>query len=301
MLKITHNGGFFSCCSIRLLRIIDFYNKYKKLPDIVDSSEQFLIYKKENINDDITFSYFEHYSNINFPENIYKFINTNDNEKQLGEISGSIEINTLNGLDKDNYTYIEYNTDSIIRKEPQFLPYNEIDFNIIPFIKKYFTPSKNIYDIINKIEEKYNIDYSNLCVLFYRGNDKICETLIESYENFLIKANQIKNKEPNIRFLIQSDEIEFYEFMLKEFPDSLFFKDEIRTINKNITMSVDKINTNVNNEFSKYFLAIIIIMSKCKYIICGSGNCDIWIIHYRGNTQNVFQSLNLKWIDNLNL
>ena len=41
MIKITHSCGFFSCCSVRLEMIINYTNKNKKLPDIVDSSEQF--------------------------------------------------------------------------------------------------------------------------------------------------------------------------------------------------------------------------------------------------------------------
>ena len=36
-------------------------------------------------------------------------------------------------------------------------------------------------------------------------------------------------------------------------------------------------------------LAITIIMSKCKYIVCTTGNCSIWIMLYRGNVDNIFQ------------
>jgi hypothetical protein len=45
--------------------------------------------------------------------------------------------------------------------------------NIIPVVKKYFSPSKGIIDIINNIEQKYNLIHNNICVLFYRGNDKL--------------------------------------------------------------------------------------------------------------------------------
>ena len=38
-------------------------------------------------------------------------------------------------------------------------------------------------------------------------------------------------------------------------------------------------------------------MSKCKYIICGSGNCSIWIMFYRENANNVFQNLNGEWLN----
>ena len=53
---------------------------------------------------------------------------------------------------------------------------------------------------------------------------------------------------------------------------------------------------NKNYDFSKYYLAITLIMSKCKYIICGSGNCSMWIMLYRGNNNNVYQNLNNKWL-----
>ena len=92
---------------------------------------------------------------------------------------------------------------------------------------------------------------------------------------------------PNILFLIQSDETEFINFMSKQFKNnSFYFKDEIRHIQKCDT-NVDILMQYTNYEFSKYYLAITVLMSKCKYIICGSGNCSIWIMLYRGNNNNV--------------
>ena len=77
---VNHNGGFFSCCSVKLDNIIEFINKNKRPPTTVDSSQQFNLYKKGP--GDITYEYFEHYNNItditiNYPINykhIYQFI-----------------------------------------------------------------------------------------------------------------------------------------------------------------------------------------------------------------------------------
>ena len=57
MIKIDHNAGFFSCCSVKLNMIVDFIHSNKSLPDIVDSSKQFILYKNDK-NIDITFDYF---------------------------------------------------------------------------------------------------------------------------------------------------------------------------------------------------------------------------------------------------
>jgi roadblock/LC7 domain-containing protein len=59
--------------------------------------------------------------------------------------------------------------------------------------------------------------------------------------------------------------------------------------------TVDNLSVERKNEFSKFYLAITIIMSKCKYIICTSGNCSLWIMFYRENANNVFQNLNDDW------
>ena len=45
MIKISHNSGFFSCCSVKLTEIVKFINLNKRLPDHVDSSKQFRLYK----------------------------------------------------------------------------------------------------------------------------------------------------------------------------------------------------------------------------------------------------------------
>ena len=258
MIKTEHNAGFFSCCAVKLTQIVDFINSNKKLPDSVDSSEQFKWYKNDkNKNNDITFDYFENYNNIK-------------------------DVNIIHPI---NYHW-----------EHQYKNYNDLDYKCItPLIKKYFSSSVEINKIINNIEKKYNLIYENICVLFYRGNDKNTETKKCSYNEYLNYAKQLLKKNAKIVFLIQSDETEFIKFMTNNFPNNTFyFKDEIRHMKK-CNSTVDIKMSFQNYEFSKNYLGITIIMSKCKYIICGSGNCDEWIMLYRGNNKNVIQNLDGYW------
>jgi hypothetical protein len=259
MIKIIHNAGFFSCCSVKLHKIVEFINSNKRLPDNVDSSEQFKWYKNDKNKDkDITFDYFEHYLNI-------------------PDVNIIHPINYHNYYQLINYAYLDYKC-------------------ITPLIKKYFSPSAKINEIINNIEKKYNLIYENICVLFYRGNDKNRETKTCSYDEYLNCINYLlKKTNQKLVFLVQSDETEFIEFITHKFPNnSFYFNDEIRHMKK-CDDTVDKKMSSQNYEFSKKYLAITIIMSKCKYIICGSGNCDKWIMFYRGNNKNVIQYLNGTW------
>jgi hypothetical protein len=157
-------------------------------------------------------------------------------------------------------------------------------------MNKYFSPSKNVCNYINILENKYNINYSNLCVLFLRGNDKVTEVNIPTYTEYIEQATKLYENNKNIQFLIQSDEIEFIQEISKKFPNnSFYFKDEIRTINKNSSKVIGCENKELNFEYAKIYLAITIIMSKCNYIICSSGNCSLWILLYRGHTNNLYQ------------
>ena len=247
MLKITHNAGFFSCCTVRLCHIVNYFNINKKLPDVVDTSQSFQMYKPITMINDVADI---KYNNI---------INIGDNQfANYKEISNFDEINM--------------------------------------FMNKYFQPSDEINTIVNDIQTEYNLNYDNICVLFYRGNDKNRETLICGYDEYIEKAKTILLDSPNIKFLIQSDETQFIERMLDVFPNNSFiFKNRIRHVRK-CNNTVDIIMSKQNFIYSKYYLAITIIMSKCKYIICGSGNCSIWIIYYRGNAENVYQNLDHKWL-----
>ena len=54
-LTITHNAGFFSCCSLRLHYIINYINLNSKIPNNVDSSNQYQWYKLNNEEDIIQY------------------------------------------------------------------------------------------------------------------------------------------------------------------------------------------------------------------------------------------------------
>ena len=252
--------GFFCCCSIKLNLITEYINFYKKIPKNIISNRQFILYKSrsemEN-NEDITSQYFE--------------------------INEDVVIN-----------YIE---PFIFSHDDQFSNFKNLNFNLLnPIIKKYFTPNKSINNLVNIIETKYNIEYENTCAIFYRGNDKMTEMNLPSYKDFADHADLIKFIDNNIKFLIQSDETEFIQtFMERYSGKSFFFKDEIRHINRQIN-TVDLIQQNTNNYYSKLFLSIMIIMSKCKYVICNSGNCSMWISLFRGNADNIIQEMNGKWV-----
>ncbi len=248
-LRIYHNAGFFSCCSVRLEVILFYFNQYKTLPDRIDSAEQFNQYVSEHrhLYVDLAKIYFKESDDvlISYQNPIYL-------------------VRSREGENKMSYE--------------QFLDYRTLQFDeVAPFIRKYFTVSSRIEEIIQAIERKYNLDYENICTVYYRGTDKRQETTLASYEEFIDKARELHRK--NMTFLLQTDEVGFREEFLQALPDSIVI-DEVDNPNQFI--------------HSLYLLSIIKIMSKTKHIICGSGNVSFWIVLYRGNANNVHQYLSQK-------
>ena len=255
-IRITHDSGFFSCCSLRLDRIVRYVNMFGLAPESVDSSRQFSWYKNSP-DTDITHDYFD----------------TKDTPLLTAPV--------------------------IFNQTDQFTDYEKLDFQrLVPVVARYFAPSADIIQRIASMEQRYVIDYANTCALFYRGNNKSIETLLSGYDEYIVYAKQIAKQHAGVRFLIQSDETEFIQTMLAAVPNSFYLKDDVRHMPKCNT-SVDLAMRSGNHVYSKNYLAATYVMSKCKYVVCGSGNCSIWIVLFRGNANNVYQNLNGKWLSHV--
>jgi hypothetical protein len=259
--KIQHNAGFFSCCSVKLDCIVKFVNSNKKLPNKVDSSEQFIMYKKpSDKNTDITYKYFEHYDKIN-------------------NIEALFPINFIHNH--------------------QFVDYVHLDFqHLKPIVQKYFSPSVEINDIVNNMINKYNINCDSCIAAYYRGTDKHKETRLASFDDFYKKILEVKsNDNDELQILLQSDSAQFIDYIKSKNMKNIIIIDENETSYTNGGIHNDNRakSTDANYYQIFNFLSTIIIISRCKHLICSSGNCSLWALIYRGNSKNVYQSLNNRW------
>jgi len=253
-LIITHNAGFFSCTTIALIDIMKYFNQHKCLPETIDRSEQFAFYKRD-YSLDIVHEFFE-----------------------------------------DNNLTIEHHGEIAVTHEPgevSFGDYSKFHFDsITPFLKKYFAPSQRVQGMIAAYEQNYNIDYDNTCAIFYRGNDKQRECEVTPYADFINKAQEKVNSNPDIRFLVQPDETEFLEAFTGALPGRCFYFTETPHMRKKNSAIFYELPKEKKTEHGCYFLAAVIVMSRCKHLITHSGNGGMWAVLYRGNFDNVHQFMN---------
>ena len=253
--NINHSAGFFSNCTVSLVSLIESIAYFKNTNVELDTTNTFNLYKNAEKNGDIYLEYFKKADSTEKVDIIY--------EKGIKVESGVA-----------------------------LLPYKTLMFNNLnTYINKYFNESDQITNIINMMEKKYKIDYENTCCVFFRGLDKFVETGIPGYDIFCNKAKEVTNKGNNIKFLLQSDETEFFDYVKNIFTNHLIFNDEIRHMKHSKTILEYSLTKNDNFKYSLYFLAIVIIMSRCKYVICNTSNVSLWISLFRGNTNNLHQYL----------
>lgn len=253
-LVVSHNAGLFSCATIRLIEIIKFFNQNKRLPDIVDSSEQFAFYKKDLAEDIVPAFYADKPNGITHGKEVV--LTTEPGEVSFGD-------------------YSKFHFDEVV-----------------PFVYKYFSPSAVVEGMVHKYWVKYLIDFENTCAIFYRGNDKQKECVVTPYQDFIDKAREVLEANPKIRFLVQPDETEFLHAFTAAFPDRCFYFEETPHMRKKNSAIFFELKPEKKTEHGQLFLAAVMIMAKCKHVIIHSGNGSMWLSLYRGNCDNVYQFMN---------
>ncbi|MEJ0001575.1 MAG: hypothetical protein WDN09_00065 [bacterium] len=196
---------------------------------------------------------------------------------------------------RERGTAIEYMHPIRFHTDKQFIDYQDLNFaDLAPFVQKYFSPSDHVSDIAASLERTYAVRHDETCAVLYRGNDKSIETRIAPYEAFIARAKEIRTRQPNISFLVQTDEREFLEAFQKEFPSSISFQ-EIPRISKSNSTVHDELPVPERAEFGANFFAAVLVLAKCRYLITHSGNGGLWCVFYRGSMHGVDQWLDNSW------
>lgn len=257
--KVSHNAGFFSCSSIALEQVMIFFNLNKRLPLSYDRSEEYLHYK--------------------------------EHEKD----------NLIPVLFKETDIPIEYTHDVKITSEKnwfQWSDYRNLCFeDIKPFTDRYFAPSDIVMNRIAELEAKYNIDYDKTVGILYRANDKIKECSIAPYHVFAERAAFLGIDE-DVKYLLSPDETQMLDFCkITLGKERVIHPTEWQHMPKDSNTAIfmhlkgqDRVQHAIN------VLASIIMISKCKDVITGTGNMSMWLALYRGDTIGFHQWKDNNWL-----
>ena len=117
----------------------------------------------------------------------------------------------------------------------------------------------------------------------YRGNDK-CLDIPRTHPQGMI---QMAIDSGSDKFLVQTDEQDFYDFFKERFPDTICIE-EIPKIKKDPDSYVMP-EIGKRADFCINFLAALRAISQAPKIITNTGNTSLWMMLFRGHTDGVWQ------------
>jgi hypothetical protein len=239
-LKVKEGTGLTSCLTVRLDNATKYINENGRFPKIIDSSEQFGIYR-DYYNQDI--------SKILLSDYVYD----------------------------ENFEFVEYVKEYNHGWQYKFP--DEMNLEVLSkFSKIICSPSKYVLDKVNL----YTNILEDRTVVLYRGNDKSFEIARTPYNAMEIMALDSNSN----KFLVQTDEEEFYQYFKQRFPNTICFED-IPRINKNpdsyVMPNQDK------SIFAFNFFASLLTISQAPKLIMTSGNTSHWATLFRGKSEGIYQ------------
>jgi hypothetical protein len=215
-----------------------YVNEHKQLPDIIDSTEQFTLYK-DGPDDMPVLMILEPYVN----DGNMNYVEGYNHGWQYGW-ADEIEIERL----------------------------SDVAYRVC-------NPS---FHVRNKAEHYKNIMGDRTAVM-YRGNDKALEITRTPYT----AMEEMARDSGSDKFLVQTDEEEFYQYFKERFPDTICFED-IPRINKNPDSYVMPKKGHKTN-FAVNFNAALMAIASAPIMIINSGNTGHWASIYRGKKEGIYQ------------
>lgn len=155
-------------------------------------------------------------------------------------------------------------------------------------VRTYIIPKKYIQDTVNEFVIKRFRDYFIIGV-HYRGTDKRTEAGRVSYEKMIISIrNRIAELQKiginKYKIFLATDEQQFLELMIKEFPKKVRFTDAYRSDNEFI--AVHHGAKDDHYKCGKDAVLDMLLLSKCNYLIRTESNLSRWSLYFNKDLQS---------------
>lgn len=180
-------------------------------------------------------------------------------------------------------------------------PYTQENYNgISKVIEYWFSPSDEVKSIKKSLLDKYQIDPDKTLCVCFRGTDKYKDIEETHYSTFCSKVKDLMEYKELSSILVQTDQEQFLEYFKSE-----FYQYKITVIEENPRRE-DKeqvafmLDANLRIQSAKLFLATMLIMSECRYVINHTGNVARWINLFRGSSKNTIQYITELEVININ-
>ena len=170
--------------------------------------------------------------------------------------------------------------------------YSEFPYALYgPLIKRYFQPSASVEETLCGWLEKYAIDLDKCATVCIRGTDKFLEVRPIDSSIYIRRVERVLEQGQIKRVLIQTDQEEIAQVFLKYFGGVCFCVEELPRTSGGMAMHLTPLIEGRRTQFARDILAIILLMSRSRYVITHTGNLGAWIALFRGHTDSMYQMI----------
>jgi hypothetical protein len=155
------------------------------------------------------------------------------------------------------------------------------------YLLAYFRPSSRVLAKVEEVLDQFDLDYSKIIGVHYRGTDKAQELDTIEVDFYFHELDQILAIEPDHRILLQTDDYAIVGSFLRRYGDRVVIIDH--PIKSSEGVGLHYLGKRNPVEDTIQYLSIILILSKCDYLITHTGNGALWEVLYRGSDFRVTQ------------
>ena len=166
--------------------------------------------------------------------------------------------------------------------------YSKLPLKLIQsLVDTYFVPSKQVEALQEKFVTKYSIRLQDCVGVHYRGTDKSIEIETPSLQEFIKQTTHFLDDIKNPQILLLTDEPEAQAAFRAEFPGLVVVINELEAPGG--TVGAHNLDSENPEAKGQTFLAILVLVSKCKRVVTHTGNGALWEVFFRGNTAELHQ------------
>ena len=229
-------------------------------------------------------TYFNHFRKM--PEKI-------DFSQTFKNFRSKQNLNSYTDYFQPNLTIeIEYHNEINFRALSIFDYQLESFEQITPLIQRYFSPAEAVLQKVDILMKKWKVQPEKTIAVCYRGTDKYRDTGLATFEDFIEKAQFFQRQYPDYHILIQTDQAQFWDIAVENLKNIYRFSETPFTSSNKVMHEI--ISDEDKVEWTQWFVAATIVISRCAFIINHSGNVGRWICLYRQSANNMTQYLREK-------
>lgn len=173
--------------------------------------------------------------------------------------------------------------------------YRDLDLSSMQKLAlNYFQPSEELEARVETLRQQLVLDLDRTLAIVYRGTDKSTEVTLAQPSAYINAAKMLTEVDSTLQVLVQTDQEQARSEIMAAYEGNCSYFAQLPTSNSNQAIHLDFARvatpkTGDKDEWALNMMAVVVLLSRVKYLVTHTGNVSAWICFYRGTSEGVYQ------------